>query len=56
MKFEFSRQSFEKVSNIKFHQNPSTGSRVVANGQTNMKLIVAFHIFARKKTGNVLWV
>jgi hypothetical protein len=29
MKFELSRQIFEKVSNIKFHQNPSSGSQVV---------------------------
>jgi hypothetical protein len=28
MKFEFSRQIFEKVSNIKFHQNLSSGIRV----------------------------
>ena len=27
---EFSRQNFEKYSNIKFHKNPSRGSRVVA--------------------------
>jgi len=29
MKLEFSRQIFEKYSNIKFHDNPSSGSRVV---------------------------
>jgi hypothetical protein len=47
MKFEFSRQIFEKVSNIKFYQNPSSGSRVVPCGQTDMaKLIVAFSNFA----------
>jgi len=38
MKLEFSRQIFEK-SNIKFHENPSSGSRVVPcgrlDGQTN---------------------
>jgi hypothetical protein len=39
MKFEFSRQIFEKVTNIKFHQNPSNGSRVVPIGQTDIKLI-----------------
>jgi len=27
MKLEFSRQIFEKYSNIKFHENPSSGSR-----------------------------
>ena len=32
MELEFSRQIFEKKSsNIKFHQNPSGGSRVVYN-------------------------
>ena len=40
-----SRQIFEKVSDIKFHQNPSIGSRVVPRGQTDMKLIVAFRNF-----------
>jgi hypothetical protein len=29
MKLEFSRQNFEKYSNIKFHKNPSSGNRVV---------------------------
>jgi hypothetical protein len=29
MKLEFSRQIFEKVSNIEFHQNPFSGSRIV---------------------------
>jgi len=32
---EFSQQSFEKYSNIKFRINPSGGSRVVACGQTD---------------------
>ena len=34
-KLEFSRQIFEKYSNIKFHKNPSSGSRVVPRGQTD---------------------
>jgi hypothetical protein len=34
MKVEFSRQIFEKCSNIKFNENPSSGSRVVPCGQT----------------------
>jgi len=36
IKHEFSVQTFEgkKSSNIKFHENPSTGSRVVPYGQT----------------------
>jgi len=33
-KFEFSRQIFYRCSNIKFHENPSSGSRVVPRGQT----------------------
>jgi hypothetical protein len=35
VKLEFSRQSFEKYSDIKFHENPSKGSRVVPCGQTD---------------------
>jgi len=35
MKLEFSRQFFEKYSNIKFHENPSSGSRVVPCGRTD---------------------
>jgi hypothetical protein len=51
MKLEFSRQIFEKNSNIKFHQNPSSGSRVVrcgrTDGETDMtKLLAAFRNFA----------
>ena len=47
MNLEFSQQIFEKYSNIKFHENPSSGSRVVPCGQTDMtKLIVAFRNFA----------
>ena len=34
MKLEFSRQSWEKYSNIKFHENLSSESRVVACGRT----------------------
>jgi hypothetical protein len=44
MKLEFSQRLFEKQSNIKFDENPSSGCRVVpADRQTDMtKLIVAF--------------
>jgi hypothetical protein len=43
MKLEFSRRIFEKYSNIKFNENPSSGSRVVPCGRTGTtKLIVAF--------------
>jgi hypothetical protein len=41
----FSTQILEKVANIKFHQNPSSGGRVVPCGQKDMKLIVAFRNF-----------
>ena len=34
MKHEFSRQIFEKSSSIKFHENPSIGSRVFPRGRT----------------------
>jgi len=37
MKLELSRKIFEKHSNIKFHENPSSGSRVVRrNERTEM--------------------
>ena len=48
MKLELSREIFEKYSNVKFHENPSSSSRVLPcrqteDGQTNMmKLIVAY--------------
>jgi len=35
MKLEYSRHIFEKYSNIKLNENPSTGSRVVPCGLTN---------------------
>ena len=51
MKLEFSQQIFEKYSNIKFHENPSSGSQFVRCGpkdrQADMtKLIVACRNFA----------
>ena len=47
MKLEFSRQFFEKYSNIKFHEHPSNESRVVPCGRTNItKQIIAFRNFA----------
>ena len=36
MILEFSQQSFEKGSNIKFHQNLASGSRVVPCGRTQI--------------------
>jgi hypothetical protein len=51
MKLEFSGQTFEKSSNIKFHQNSSSGCRVVScgtDGRTEMtKLIVVFLNFSK---------
>jgi len=35
MKLEFYRYIFEKYYNIKSHENPSTGSRVVPCGRTD---------------------
>ena len=51
MKLEISRQVFEKSSNIKFRENPSSGSRVISCGRTDgrtdvKKLIFAFRNFA----------
>jgi len=47
MKLTFSRQILEKYSNIKFHENMSSRSRIVSCGQTDMtKLMVAFRNFA----------
>jgi hypothetical protein len=37
MRLEFSRQIFGKSSNIKFHQNPSSGSRVAPCGRTDRR-------------------
>jgi hypothetical protein len=54
MKLEFSGQLFEKYSNTKFNENPSSGSRVVPCGRTDgrkdvmtdmAKLIVVFRNF-----------
>jgi hypothetical protein len=50
-KLELSQQIFKKFSNIKFHEDPSSESRVVPcrqmGGQTDMtKLTVAFQNFA----------
>jgi len=35
MKLEFSQQIFEKHAYIKFHKNPSSGSQVVLDRQTD---------------------
>jgi hypothetical protein len=36
VKLQFSRQVFEKYSNIRFYENPSSGGRVVTCGRTDM--------------------
>ena len=55
MKCEFIGQIFKKFSNIKFHENPVSGSRIVPCGQMGgwterrkdmTKPIVAFRNFA----------
>jgi len=49
MKLEIYRQIVETYSNIKFNENPSSGSRVVPCGRTDMtKLIVDFLNFAKR--------
>jgi len=53
MKLEFPGHIFEKYSNIKFHKNPSSGSRVIPCGRTDgqtdtTKLTVAFCYFANE--------
>ena len=48
MKLEFSRQIFEKYSNIKFHENPLRGSRDVACGQRDGQDEVVFGNFEKE--------
>jgi hypothetical protein len=38
MKLESSRQIFEERLNIKFNENPSSGSRVLPSGQTEGRM------------------
>ena len=46
----FYRQAFEKYSDTKFHENPSSWSRVVPCGKTDItKLIVAFRNFGNAR-------
>jgi len=49
MKIDHDWQIFEKCSNIKFYDNPSSRSRVVeTDRQTNIpKLVAAFRNFAK---------
>jgi hypothetical protein len=46
MKLSFSRQIFEKYSNINSHKNPSSGSRVVhVGGRTGTRMGRTFMLF-----------
>ena len=59
MKLEFSRKIFEKFSNVKFHVNLSSGSRVIPcglkDGRTDMaKLIVASRNFVNGPKNHTL--
>jgi len=52
MKLEISKQIFVKFSNFNFHENPSSGRRVVSCGQMDKrrsmtKLILGFRNFAK---------
>ena len=50
MKLEFCRQIFEKYSDTKFQENPSSGRRVFPCGRTDMeKLIVTLRIFEEEE-------
>jgi hypothetical protein len=52
---EFSRKIFRKYSNIKFHENPSSGSTVVPCGRTEMtKLTVACRNFANEPNKKII--
>jgi hypothetical protein len=54
---KFSRQIFEKYANIKFYENPSSGSRVVGCGRTKMIIpIVVFRNFVTALTNHVIYM
>jgi len=43
MELGYSQQNFYKISNIRFHENPSSGSRVVSCGRTDhMTKLISF--------------
>jgi hypothetical protein len=59
MQLEFSRQDLEKCSNIKFHENPSSGRRIVLCGRTDRhdetnSSFSQFYESARKRISGVL--
>jgi hypothetical protein len=51
MILEFSRQIFEKYSNYKFNENPSSGSRVVTCGRTDRQTYMTKSIVALRSSG-----
>jgi hypothetical protein len=58
IKIDFSRQIFEKYSNIEFHENPSNGIQVVPCGRTDRrhdKVIVALPNFTNVLKNGVFW-
>ena len=56
MKFEFSLQIFEKYSDVKFHENPSSGNRVVPCSWTDTtNLLAAFRSFANVLKNDTLY-
>jgi len=46
------RFSFERYTNIKFHENPSSPSRVVPCGRTDRQANMANHIVAFRNFAN----
>jgi hypothetical protein len=54
MKFELSPPIFKKSTNIKIHENPSSGSQVVSHRCTDMvKLIVTVCNFANRPDSSI---
>jgi hypothetical protein len=54
MELESSRRIFEKFSNNKFRENPSSGSGDVSCGQKPLELIDALRISAKAPKNNKL--
>jgi hypothetical protein len=52
MNLEFSLQIFEKSKNTKFHENPSTGSRILACGRTDETKVKSLFAGLRTRSKN----